>query len=89
MGGDKPVGLIVGIVVTAVVVALPALIVPTFYVVANVYALITGSDFSSDTIRVPVFLIALVMTVAFFLLAMAGIVVLVGKGLTPRKRARA
>jgi TRAP-type mannitol/chloroaromatic compound transport system permease small subunit len=89
VGGDKPVGLIVGIVVTAVVVALPALIVPTFYVVANVYALVTGSDFSSDTISVPVFLIALVMTVAFFLLAMAGIVALVGKGLTPRKRARA
>ena len=54
MGGDKPIGLAIGMAVLAILVLLPALIVPTYYLFANVYALITGSDFSSNTMNVAV-----------------------------------
>lgn len=84
MGGDKPIGLAIGMVALAVLVLLPALIVPTYYLFANVYALITGSDFSSDTMNVAVFLTGLVMTVALFLLLMAGAVALIGRALSPK-----
>lgn len=86
MGGDRPLGLIIGLVVTAVLVALPAAIVPAFYLFANVYALITGGDFSSDTMNVGVFLTGLVLTVAMVLLVGAGVVVLIGRSLSPKKR---
>jgi TRAP-type mannitol/chloroaromatic compound transport system permease small subunit len=84
MGGDKPIGLAIGVVATTILVLLPAMIVPIYYLFANVYALITGSDFSSDTMNVAVFLIGLVMTVALFLLLMAGAVALVGRALSPK-----
>jgi uncharacterized membrane protein len=89
MGGDKPIGLLVGIVAVGVLVALPALIVPTYYLFANGYALVTGSDFSSNTMNVAVFLIGLVVTVALFIVLMGVVVALVGKGLTPKKRSKA
>lgn len=85
MGGDKPMGLVIGLVVTAALVALPAAIVPAFYLFANVYALITGSDFSSDTMNVGVFLTGLVLTVAVILLVMAGVIAFVGRALSPKK----
>jgi cell division protein FtsX len=88
MGGDRPVGLAVGIVATAVLVLLPALLVPTFYLFANVYALITGEDFSSDTMNIAVFLTGLVLSVSVFVVLMGVAIALVGKGLTPRKRAK-
>lgn len=84
MGGDKPIGLAIGMAALAILVLLPALIVPTYYLFANVYALITGSDFSSDTMNVAVFLTGLVMTVALFLLLMAGAVALIGRALSPK-----
>lgn len=86
MGGDKPIGLAIGVVVAAVLVLLPAMIVPTYYLFANVYALITGTDFASDTMNVAVFLTGLVLTVALFLLVMAGAVALVGRALSPKNR---
>lgn len=85
MGGDKPLGLVIGLVVTAVLVALPAVIVPAFYLFANAYALITGGDFSSDTMNVGVFLTGLVITVAVVLLVGAGVVVLIGRALSPKR----
>ena len=85
MGGDKPIGLVIGLVVTAAFVALPVAIVPAFYLFANVYALIAGSDFSSDTINVGVFLTGLVLTVAVIVLVMAGAVAFVGRALSPKK----
>lgn len=84
MGGDKPIGLAIGMVAMAVLVLLPALIVPISYLFANLYALITGSDFSSDTMNVAVFLTGFVMTVALFLLLMAGAVTLIGRALSPK-----
>lgn len=85
MGGDKPIGLGIGVAVVAVLVLLPALVVPAFYLFANVSALITGSDFASGTMNVGVFLTGLALTVALFLLLMAAAVSLIGRALTPRK----
>ena len=84
MGGDRPIGLAIGIAVTTILVLLPALIVPIFYLFANVYALITGSDFSSDTMNVAVFQTGLVMTVALLLLLAASAVALIGRTLAPK-----
>lgn len=86
MGGDKPVGLVVAAVVTATLVLLPALTVPVFYLFANVYALITGTDFASGTLNVAVFLMGLVLTIVLILLAMAGAVALLGRPLSPKNR---
>ena len=86
MGGDKPAGLIVAAVAVATFVALPALIVPAFYLFANAYAIVTGTDFSSDTMNVPVFLTLLVLAVAMFVVAMAIGVGLVGRSLSPKRR---
>jgi hypothetical protein len=84
--GDKLTGLAIGAAVTAVVVLLPALIVPAYYLFANVYALITGTDFSSETMNVAVFLTGLVVTVATIVLLMAGAVAFVGRALSPKNR---
>jgi hypothetical protein len=86
VGGDRAIGLGIGIAVLATLVLLPALIVPTFYLFANVYALITGSDFSSGSMNVGVFLTGLVLTVALFLLLVAGAVALIGRALSPKRR---
>ena len=87
-GGDRPVGLVVAAIVTATVVALPAVIVPIFYLLANVQALVTGRDFASDTLNVPVLLTGLVMTVTLPVLLMVGAVTLVGRALSPKRRDR-
>jgi Na+/H+ antiporter NhaC len=86
VGGGKPIGLVVGLAVAAALVLLPALIVPLFYLFANVYALIVGSDFSSETTKVAVFLIGLVMAVTLLLLLLSGAVALIGRGLSPKNR---
>lgn len=88
MGGDKPIGLVIGVIVVGAFVALPAAIVPAYYLLANVYALVTGTDFSSDTMNVAVFLTGLVVTVAAIVLVMAGAVTLVGRALSPKNRDR-
>ncbi len=86
MGGDKPIGLAIGIVTLAAFVLLPALVVPIFYLFANVYGLITGTDFSSDTMNVAVFLTGLVLIVTLLVAAAAAGVSLIGRAITPRKR---
>lgn len=86
MGGDRPIGLAIGIATTAVLVLLPGLIPPAFYLFANVYGLIAGSDFGSETINVGIFLTGLVMTVVFFLLLIAGAVAVIGRALSPRRK---
>ena len=86
MGGDKPIGLVVGLVAAAFFIALPAVAVPAFYLFANVDAIVTGSDFSSDTMNVAVFLTGLVVIVGLLVAGMAVTVSLVGKSLTPKKR---
>ena len=72
----------------AVLVLLPFLIVVGFYTFAQIQAIVTGLDFSSETLNVPVFLIGLVGTVTLFLLAMAGVAALIGRSFTPKRRER-
>jgi hypothetical protein len=86
VGGGKPIGLMIGLAVAAALILLPALIVPLFYLFANVYALIVGTDFSSETMNVAVFLTGLVMTVTLLLLLLSGAVALIGRGLSPKNR---
>jgi hypothetical protein len=85
-GGGKPIGLMIGLAVAAAFIALPAVIVPLFYLFANVYALIVGTDFSSDTMNVAVFLTGLVMVVTLPVLLLSGAVALIGRGLSPKNR---
>ena len=88
MNGDKPIGLGIGIVVVAMLTLLPALIVPIFYVFANVHAIVVGFDYSSDTMIVGVFATGLVVTVAVCLLLMAAVANLVGRALSPKRRSK-
>lgn len=68
-------------------VLLPALVVVAFYAVANVQALLTGPDLASDTLNVPVFLTGLAVTVAALLVAIAAGVGVIGRSLSPKRRA--
>lgn len=86
MGGGKPIGLVIGLAVATALILLPAVIVPLFYLFANVYGLIVGADFSSDTMNVAVFLTGLVMVVTLPVLLLFGAVTLIGRGLSPKNR---
>ncbi len=84
-GGSRAIGMGIGVVLVFVLVLLPALIVVGFYVFASAYALIVGSDFSSNTVDVPVLLIGLALTVALFTILMAAVVGVVGRALSPKR----
>jgi hypothetical protein len=86
MGGDKPLGLAIGGVLTVAFALLPALAAAVFYLVANVSALIIGSDFDSDPNEPTVLLVGLVGTVTFLVLTIAGGVALIGRRLSPKNR---
>jgi uncharacterized membrane protein YjgN (DUF898 family) len=86
MDGDKPLGFAIGAVVAAALVLLPGATVAVFYVVANVSALVIGTDFDSDPNEPAVLLLAMVGTVTFLLLAIAGGVALIGRSLSPKNR---
>jgi hypothetical protein len=88
VNGDKPIGLVIGMVVVGVLVFLPALIVPISYVFANIYAILIGTDFSSDTMVVGVFATLLVVTVPLCLVLMSALVSLIGKALSPKPSKR-
>ena len=85
-GGSKVGGLGVAAAVVAILVLLPFFIVVAFYTFANVQALITGSDLSSESLSIPIFLIVLVGTVVLFILGLFGIVSLIGRSFTPKRR---
>lgn len=76
----------IGGLVTVWFVLLPALAVAVFYFVANVSALITGTDFDSDPNEPAVLLVGLVGTVTFLVLAIAGGIALIGRRLSPKNR---
>jgi hypothetical protein len=82
---NRGIGLGIGVTVLLVLVLVPALIVVGFYVFASVDALIVGSDFSSDTVNVPVLLTGLVLTVALFAILLAVVVGLIGRALSPKR----
>ena len=89
MGGDKPIGLVIAAIVVGFFVALPALIVPAYYLFANVTALVTGSDFDSDHLNVAVFLTGICIVVALMLVVMVVAVNLVGRALSPKRKREA
>jgi hypothetical protein len=86
VGGDRPLGLAIGALVAVALALLPALIVAVFYLVANVSALVIGTDFDSDPTEPAVLLLGLVGTVTFLLLAVAGGVAMIGRALSPKNR---
>jgi hypothetical protein len=89
MGGDKPIGLVIAGIAVAALVLLPALLVPVFYVFANILAIVTGSDLSSDTLGVAMLLTGLAVLVATILVAMAVVMNLIGRSLSPKRRREA
>jgi hypothetical protein len=85
VGGDKPIGLAIGVVVLVLLVLLPGAIVAIFYLLANIHAIFVGTDFDSNTINVGLFATLLVVTVALYLLIMAAAVSLLGRALSPKQ----
>ena len=83
--GSRFVGLGIGLVVLVVLVMLPFLIPVAFYVVVNVYALIKGTTFSSDTANTSVVLTLLVFSVALFPVGLAVAIAFFGRALSPRR----
>ena len=83
---QRPLGVGIGIALVVMVVGLPWLIVPLWWTFANVVALTTGSDFSSDTVSVPALLVGLVAIVTLLVLGTVLVLGLAGRGLSPRKR---
>ncbi len=84
--GSRFLGLGIGLAVFAVLVMLPFLIPVAFYVVANIYALIKGTTFSSQTANDAVLLTLLVFSVALFPVLLAALVAFLGRALSPKRR---
>ena len=84
--GSRFVGVGIGLAALAVFVMLPFLIPVTFYVVANVYALIKGTTFSSGTANNGVILTLLVFSVALFPVGLAVTIAYLGRVLSPKRR---
>lgn len=84
--GSRFVGVGIGLAAFAVLVMLPFLVPVTFYVVANIYALIKGTTFSSETTNDAVLLTLLVFSVTVFAVGLAVLVGLIGRSLSPKRR---
>lgn len=84
--GSRFVGLGIGLATVVILVMLPFLIPVTFYVVANVYALIKGTTFSSGTANDGVILTLLVFSVVVFPVGLAAAIAYVGRALSPKRR---
>lgn len=84
--GSRFVGVGIGLTAFAVFVMLPLLVPVTFYVVANVYAMVKGTTFSSQTANTGVVLTLLVFSVAVFPIGLAVLVALLGRVLSPKRR---
>jgi hypothetical protein len=84
--GSRFVGLGIGLGAVVILVMLPFLIPVTFYVAANVYALIKGTTFSSGTANTGVVLTVLVFSVVLFPVGLALAIAYVGRALSPKRR---
>jgi hypothetical protein len=84
--GSKAIAFGIGFVTLVILVMLPFLIPLTFYLIANVYALIKGTTFSSATANDGVLLTLLVLSVALFPILLAVMVGLIGRALSPKSR---
>jgi hypothetical protein len=79
-------GLGIGLLVVVGFVVLPIAIAIGFYTFATIQAILTGLDFSSQTLNVPLFLIVLVGTVTLFVVLVHAAVSFVGRSLSPKRR---
>ena len=86
MHGSRFQALGIGILVLVAFVMLPIAIAFGFYGFATIAAIVTGTDFSSDTLNIPVFLMVLVGTVTLFVVLIKVMVSLVGRSLSPKRR---
>ncbi|HEX5951207.1 MAG TPA: hypothetical protein VFZ96_09400 [Actinomycetota bacterium] len=86
MNSSRSIGLGIAAAVVAILVLMPAVVVALFYTFANVHAIVTGWDFSSDTMNVPAFVTGLVLTVATVVVLMGVVVGLIGRSLSPKRR---
>jgi hypothetical protein len=84
--GSRFVALGIGLATVVILVMLPFLIPVTFYVFANVYALIKGTTFSSDTANTGVVLTLLVVSVVVFPVGLAVAIAYLGRALSPKRR---
>ena len=83
--GSRFVGLGIGLAAVVVLMMLPFLVPITFYVLANVYALIKGTTFSSDTANTGVVLTLLVFSVIVFPVGLAAAIAYLGRALSPKR----
>ncbi|MFM7719111.1 MAG: hypothetical protein ACKO8G_06440 [Actinomycetota bacterium] len=84
--GQRPLGLGIGLATLLLLLALPWILVPAWYLFANVVAIATGRDFSSDTVSVPALLVGLVAIVTVLVLATALLAGILGRSLSPKRR---
>jgi hypothetical protein len=84
--GSRLVAVGIGLAAFAVLVMLPFLVPVTFYVVANVYALVKGTTFSSDTANTGVVLTLLVVSVVVFPVGLAVAIAFLGRAFSPKRR---
>jgi hypothetical protein len=84
--GSRFVGLGIGLATLVILVMLPFLVPVTFYVVANVYALVKGTTFSADTASTGVVLTLLVFSVVVFPVGLAVAIAYLGRVLSPKRR---
>ncbi|MGH2634615.1 MAG: hypothetical protein ACRDHU_00465 [Actinomycetota bacterium] len=84
--GSKVVALGIGLATFIVLVMLPFLIPVVFYVVANVYALVKGTGFSSQTANEAILPTLLVVSVALFPVLLAVLIGVIGRALSPKRR---
>ncbi len=84
--GSRFLALGIGSITLGVFVMLPFMVPVTFYVVVNVYAIIKGTTFSSETANVGVVLTLLVFSVAVFPVLLAGLLAFLGRALSPKRR---
>lgn len=84
--GSRFLGVGIGLAAFVVFVFLPLLIPVTFYVMANVYAMVKGTSFSSQTANDDVLLTLLVLSAALFPVLLSVLISLLGRAFSPKRR---
>lgn len=82
-----PLAVGIGITVVVLIGALPWIAVPTWYLLAQVVALLDGRDLSAATVDVTALVLGLVTVVGGWTLLVALAVAGLGRALSPRRRA--
>lgn len=85
-GAQGPLAVGIGITVTVLVGALPWILVPTWYLLAQVVALLDGRDLSAATVNVTALVLGLVAIVSGWTLLVALAIAGIGRALSPRRR---